>query len=226
MILPSSAEWKTAIAHPNLSPGEVHVWRATLSENDPARFAGLLSSGEWMRARRFHFQRDQARFICGRGLLRTILGRYLEVAPEELRFREGPHGKPELTGVHSSLRFNLSHSDDLMLLAVTHTRAVGIDLELMRENVPVEALADYYFEPEEAWGLRLLPPAQRVWKFYELWTSTEARLKADGVGISRGLKVLEPDRWSLLNLSPAEGYAAALAVEGENFQIACWSWHK
>lgn len=226
MILPSSAEWKPAIAHPGLSPGEVHVWRAAFSDNDPAKFAALLSSEEWMRARRFHFERDQTRFICGRGLLRTILGRYLEISPGDLRFREGPHGKPELTGVCSSLRFNLSHSDDLMLLAVTHTRAVGIDLELIRENVPVETLADYYFEPEEAWGLRLLPPAQRVWKFYELWTSAEARLKADGIGIARGLKVLEPDRWSLLKLSPAEGYAAALAVEGENFQIACWSWHK
>ena len=143
-----------------------------------------------------------------------------------MNFVEGPHGKPELAGTSSSLRFNLSHSDDLMLLAVAHTRAVGIDLELMRENVPVETLADYYFEPEDAWGLRLLPPVQRVWKFYELWTSAEARLKADGAGIAHGLKVLEPDRWSLLKLTPAKGYAAALAVEGGDFQVECWSWQK
>ena len=226
MNLPSSADWRPAVTHPNLTPGEVHVWRAALSNSHPAEFGAVLSPDEWMRARRFHFERDRSRYICGRGLLRTILGRYLEIDPRNLRFAEGAYGKPELTGLCSSLRFNLSHSDDLMLLAVAHTRAVGVDLELMRENVPVETLADYYFEPEDAWHLRLLPPAQRIWKFYEMWTSAEARLKADGAGISKGLKVLAPDRWSLLKLTPAEGYAAALAVEGGDFQIACWSWQK
>ena len=179
---------------------------------------------EWVRAERFHFDRDRDRFITGRGLLRTILGRYLDLPPHDLRFTLGPNGKLELTGVCSSLQFNLTHSDDLMLLAVTHARAVGIDLELMRDNVPFQALADYYFEPEDAWDLRLLPPGQRVWKFYDLWTSAEARLKANGIGLAQGLKVIAPDRWSLLKLRPAAGYAAALAVEGENFQLECWSW--
>lgn len=226
MISTTHIDWKAAHAQPVLHPGEVHVWRARLSESRPEELGHLLSPAENIRAERFHFERDRARFICGRGLLRTILGRYLVADPRELRFVEGPHGKPELTGTASALRFNLSHSDDLMLLAVSHTRAVGIDLEMIRENVPVETLADYYFEPEDAWNLRLLPTPQRVWKFYELWTRTEAQLKADGSGIAHGLKVLEPDRWSLLKLQPAEGYAAALAVEGEDFQVECWSWQK
>jgi len=226
MISPTAADWKATTDHPELRAGEVHVWRASLAESDPEELGDALSPAEWMRARRFHFERDRVRFICGRGLLRHILGRYLALVPHDLRFVEGPHGKPELAGASSSLRFNLSHSDDLMLLAVTHTRAVGIDLELMRDNMPVETLADYYFEPEAAWGLRLLPPAQRIWKFYELWTSAEARLKAHGAGIAHGLRILEPDRWSLLKLTPAEGYAATLAVEGGDFQVACWSWQK
>ena len=226
MFLATNADWKPAHAHPNLQPGEVHVWRVPLSGNDPDQLAVLLSADESIRAQRFHFERDRVRFICGRGLLRTILGRYLDTDPRALTFTEGAHGKPELTGVASSLRFNLSHSDDLMLVAVTHARAVGVDLEMIRENVPVETLADYYFEPEDAWHLRLLPPPQRIWRFYELWTSAEARLKADGAGISHGLKVLQPDRWSLLKLTPAEGYTAALAVEGNDFQVECWSWQK
>src|SRR5207245_1715236 len=123
---------------PDLRSGEVHVWRVPLSENDPEQLGALLSRDEWIRAERFHFERDRARFICGRGLLRTILGRYLNTDPRDLTFVEGPYGKPELTGIPSSLRFNLSHSDDLMLLAVTHARAVGVDLEMIRENVPVE----------------------------------------------------------------------------------------
>ena len=226
MFSATNANWKAAHAHPDLHPGDVHVWRVLLSESRPEDLSPLLSPAESIRAERFHFERDRARFICGRGLLRTILGRYLDTDPRELRFAEGPHGKPELTGAASSLCFNLSHSDDLMLLAVTHARAIGVDLEVIRENVPVETLADYYFEPADAWHLRLLPPPQRVWRFYELWTSTEAQLKADGAGIAHGLKVLEPDRWSLLKLRPAEGYAAALAVEGDDFQVECWSWQK
>jgi 4'-phosphopantetheinyl transferase len=224
MNLPPLADWKTATAHPPLGPGEVHVWRAQLADADSPALSRILSPDEWIRAERFHFDRDRARFITGRGLLRTILGRYLDLPPRDLRFTQGPFGKPELTGVCSSLQFNLSHSDDLLLLAVTHARAVGIDLEAMRDDVPYQMLADYYFEPEDAWDLRLLPPAQRAWKFYDLWTSAEARLKAGGTGLAQGLKVIAPDRWSLLKLTPAAGYAAALAVEGGDFQLECWSW--
>ena len=113
-----------------------------------------------------------------------------------------------------------------MLLAVTHARDLGVDLEFMRHDMPFETLADHYFDPEAAGDLRLLPAAQRAWKFYDVWTCTEARLKAHGVGIADGLHVVEPDRWSLLKLTPAAGYAAALAVEGGDFQLECWSWQK
>ncbi len=226
MNRPHPSDWQTAEVHPSLRPGEVHVWSARLAEAYTRELSDLLSPAEWIRAQRFHFEKDRARFITGRGLLRTILGRYLEVPPRDLRFSQGPHGKPELDGMSSSLSFNLSHSDDLLLLAVTHARAVGIDLELMREDVPFQTLADYYFEPEVAWDLRLLPPAQRAGKFYDTWTSTEAQLKASGQGLGKGLKVLQPDRWSVLKLTPAAGYAATLAVEGGDFQLECWSWRK
>lgn len=224
MTLAPPIDWKVASEHPTLRAGEVHLWRAHLSAADAGELGDLLSPAEWIRAQRFHFPNDRARFIAGRGLLRTILGRYLDLPPRELRFTQGLHGKPELTGVCSSLRFNLSHSDDLMLIAVAHARAVGIDLELMREDVPFQTLADYYFDPEDAWHLRLLPEPQRAWKFYDLWTSAEARLKASGRGIAHGLRVLEPDRWSLHKITPADGYAAAVAVEGSTCQLAYWSW--
>jgi 4'-phosphopantetheinyl transferase len=126
----------------------------------------------------------------------------------------------------SAIRFNLSHSDDLMLLAVTYAREIGVDLEFMRGNVPFETLADHYFDPEDAWDLRNLPATQRAWKFYDVWTCTEARLKAHGVGLANGFQVVEPDRWSLLKLTPAAGYTAALAVEGGDFELGCWSWQK
>lgn len=205
-----------------LRPGEVHLWRANLSPTD--RLRETLSPAEWVRAEKYHFERDRDRFIAARGLLRTILGSYLERAPGELEFASGPYGKPGVGIAGSLLNFNLSHSDDLMLLAVTHAREVGVDLEFMRHNLPFETLADHYFDPEDAWDLRLLPQDKKAWKFYDVWTCTEARLKAGGVGLTNGFKVADPDRWALMKLTPAEGYAAAVAVEGSDFQLNCWSW--
>lgn len=214
--------WQPARQPTPLRAGEVHLWRAPLEASPELR--ETLSAAEWVRAGKYHFARDRERFIASRGLLRSILGGYLDAEPGALRFAAGPHGKPELDEAGSSLRFNLSHSDGMMLLAVTHVRDIGVDLEFMRDDTPFETLADHYFDPEDAWALRLLPAAQRAWKFYEVWTCTEARLKAHGVGLAGGFQVVEPDRWSLLKLTPAAGYAAALAVEGGDFQLACWSW--
>lgn len=203
-------------------PGEVHLWRACLDAS--AGFEGLLSSAEWLRAERHHFDRDRERFIAARGLLRSILGRYLSLDPRELIFSIGPNGKPELADVCSPLRFHLSHSEDLMLLAVTHSREIGVDLEAVRSDVPFEMLADYYFDPEDAWDLRLLPAAQRAWKFYDVWTCTEAQLKASGESLASSSAAKNPDCWSLLKFNPAEGYTGAVAVEGGDFQLQCWSW--
>ena len=216
--------WQSARQPRPLRAGEEHLWRARLETT--AELRQTLSAAEWIRAGKYHFDRDRERFIATRGLLRSILGSYLGEDPHELRFRSGPQGKPELDEVSSSLRFNLSHSEDLMLLAVAHAREIGVDLESIRADVPFETLADHYFDPEDAWDLRLLPSAQRAWKFYDVWTCTEARLKAHGVGLAHGFQVVEPDRWSLLKLTPAAGYAAALAVEGGDFQLDCWSWPK
>ena len=216
--------WQPATRPAPLRAGEVHLWRAPLTLTQ--ELSATLSTDEWMRAERFHFAGDRDHFIAARGLLRTILGEYLDRDPADLRFQTNEHGKPELADADTSLRFNLSHSDDLMLLAVTHSREIGVDLEFMRANVPFETLADHYFDPEDAWDLRLLPASERAWKFYDVWTCTEARLKAHGVGLANGFQIVEPDRWSLLKLTPAAGYTAALAVEGGDFQLECWSWQK
>lgn len=215
------SQFEPAPADSRLRAGEVHLWRARLDE-PPADAERLLAPEEWQRADRFHFARDRERFVAAHALLRLILGRYEHCDPRELRFTHGAHGKPQLED--SALRFNLSHSGDLLLLAVTYGREVGVDVEEMRDNVPVEMLADHYFEPAEAWSLRLLPTPERVWRFYNVWTGIEAQLKAGGVGLANGTRVVEPDRWSLLSLRPAEGFAGALAVEGAEFQLACWSW--
>ena len=221
-MLTAIETWLTTDSPRPLRAGEVHLWRARLEPT--AALRDTLSPDEWMRAGRFHFARDRERHVATRGLVRTILAGYLDADPHEIAFTTGPHGKPAILNPATLLRFNVSHSGDLMLLAITHGRELGIDLELMQENLPFETLADHYFEPEEAWELRQLPAAQRAWKFYDVWTCTEARLKAGGAGLARGSHVLDPDRWSLLKLTPAAGFTAALAVEGGDFLLECCSW--
>lgn len=214
-----------APAQPRLGASEVHLWRADL-QCDAAEFSEVLSPEEWVRAGRFHFDRDRRRYLVAHGLLRIILAKYTGIAPHDLRFGAGPHGKPLLEPNFTGLQFNLSHSDELMLLAVTRSREVGVDLELMRENVPYESLAAHYFPPTDAWHIRTAPTAERAGLFYETWTITEARLKAAGTGFAEPTTVIQPDRWSLRTLTPASGYAAALAVEGDDFELQCWSWQK
>lgn len=216
--------WQTGSVAPDLRAGEVHLWRAQLTATP--ELEAVLSTSELIRAERFHFEEHRQRYIAGRGILRHVLAGYLGIEPQEVRFFTGAYGKPELDGFGTSLRFNLSHSDDLMVLAVTHVREIGVDVEFMKDDVPFETLADHYFTPEDAWDLRLLPVEKRAWKFYDVWTCTEARLKAAGIGLSFGPRIVDPDRWSLLKLTPARGYAAALAVEGGDFQLECWSWQK
>ena len=216
--------WQTSREPAPLRAGEVHLWRAALLPAPEIRDA--LTKSEWMQANRFQHERERERFIATRGLLRLILAKYVDGDPGDLEFCTGPFGKPELSSPATALRFNLSHSDDLLLLAVTHGREVGVDLEFMRPEVPFETLADHYFDPDDAWDLRLLKPADRPWKFYDIWTSTEAQLKASGTGIAHGMRVIDPDRWSMHKLTPAAGYAAALAVEGGDFQLGCWSWQQ
>ena len=221
-MLVALEHWNQANAPTPMRAGEVHLWRANLTPTDAARAA--LSSADWLRAGRFLFERDRERFIAGRGIQRQVLAQYLGVEAGAMEFAAGAYGKPVLP--ETTLRFNLSHSSDLMLLAVTHAREIGVDVEYMKPNVPFETLADHYFDPEDAWDLRLLPASQRPWKFYDIWTTTEAQLKASGLGLSQGSHVPDEDRWSLLKFTPAAGYAAAVAVEGGDFELTCWSWQE
>jgi 4'-phosphopantetheinyl transferase len=179
-------------------------------------------------------------------MLRLLLGRYLEAAPEQLEFSYGPHGKPALAGLYgrSGLRFNLSHSNWLALCAVARQREVGVDVEYMERPVHHEQIARRFFSPEEVEALKRLPPEKRKEGFFNAWTRKEAYLKALGQGITAGLDsfsvslgpgqeaallkssegTAEVGRWQLQALSPAPGYAAALCAEGRDWRLRCFHW--
>lgn len=211
----------------------------------------LLAPDERERAVRFHFQRDHDRFTVARGLLRGILGGYLgsgpehsSLGPERLRFEYGAQGKPSLAAEHNpaGLRFNVSHSEGVALFAVTRGREVGVDVERVSARVSCEEIAGRFFSPREVEDLRALPPPLREAAFFNCWTRKEAYIKARGEGLSLPLdgfdvslapgepaallaNRLDPEevaRWSLRELRPWPGFAAALAVEGRGWRLKCW----
>ena len=222
-MLQTPFKWPPGPVRPLLAPGEIHLWRATL--DDPVRLAGaeaVLSRDELLRAGRFAHVLDRERFISAHGALRMVLGLYVSMDPQSLEFRTGPMGKPALVQTFTDLRFNLSHSGDLALIAVTRGREVGVDVERVQRDIEFDPIVEHYFEPAEAWDLRTAPPHERVGKFFDLWTRKEACVKAEGGGL--GMKT-HSDRFGVRNLSPGLGYAGAVASEGNEWQLACWHWN-
>lgn len=215
--------WAAGPVRPQLMPGEIHLWRASL--DNPARMSAseaILSREEILRSRRFAFAPDRNRFIVSHGALRMVLGLYLSEDPQSLEFQAGPTGKPQLVQTFTDLRFNLSHSGDLALIGITRGREVGVDIERVQQDIEFDQIVEHYFEPAEAWVLRTAPPQERVSRFFDLWTRKEARLKAEGSGLSGRPKL---ERFAARSLCPALGYAGAVASEGDDWQLACWNWN-
>ena len=231
-----------------LACDEVHVWRATLDQT-PSQIQSFLQNlapDEQARAERFHFERDREHFVVARGVLRAILGAYLNRAPECVSFCYSSHGKPALAGESDkdAFRFSVSHSHGVALYAVTRGREVGIDLERIRFDLAVAEIAEQFFSRREVAMLRALPTDVQQQAFFRCWTCKEAYIKARGEGLSLPLDQFdvslvpgeraavlgtqrdpsEASRWSLQELTPAPGYAAAIAVKGHGWRLTCWQW--
>jgi 4'-phosphopantetheinyl transferase len=140
----------------------------------------VLSGAEFARAARFVNEAARDQFILGRAFLRRELARHLGLAPEKIALTEGPAGRPEL--VHPRrISFNLSHSNDLVFLAVSEGGTVGVDVERVNPGQDL-GIAKHVFSPEELALLSATDPAERVAEFFRLWTLKESFLKALGSG--------------------------------------------
>ncbi|NJM84101.1 MAG: 4'-phosphopantetheinyl transferase superfamily protein [Tabrizicola sp.] len=170
----------------------------------------LLSDHETERAARFRFDRDRNRYIRGRAFLRQRLGAATGVAPARLVLAEGPRGKPGLVG--HDLRFNLSHSGDVAVLALSRRGPVGIDLEFIDRQADTAGLAQRCFLGQELDVLNRLSPTEHRTRFFAFWTAKEARMKLTGEGMW-----LAPDRITLdLRAGWPVGY---LLPRGEDIRI-------
>jgi 4'-phosphopantetheinyl transferase len=227
-----SSTWAAPPEPPSLEAGTVHVWRVALDQPDDKldRFQRTLEPDELNRASRFHFEKPRRHFIVARGFLRSVVGRYLETQPEALRFSYGAYGKPALASEHV-LRFNLSHSHEIALLAVALDAELGVDVEHIRADFASEEIAQRFFSRAEVEVFNALPKEEQVAAFFRCWTRKEAYIKAIGKGLSQALDAFDVtlapgaqaellraeeddvSRWLLRNVDVGEGYAGALAVE-------------
>lgn len=232
------SSWPLAPSHPRLTEGAVHVWSAELTAIDDG-LTELLSEEELARAARLLSDRDRLMWARARGLLRALLGRYLELEPSELRFGAGRHGKPMLLeqasrasldprgeGASSpKLAFNLSHSGPLALYAFSTAGEVGIDVESDRRQIDEVALAGRMLAEHEATRLRALTdPAVRRREFLQAWTRYEAELKCAGTGIGAGSPGASGQAPWVRNLELPDGAAGAVACATEPRELCCWAW--
>lgn len=241
-----SAPWPEPPDNLILATNDVHVWRLPLTQPAEVRqqLAAFLDPDERDRASRFHFEKDRHHYTVGRGVLRILLGRYLGLSPAAIKFRYGQQSKPALTNDAApfDLRFNLSHSHGEALLAFSHGRELGVDIEQIRHLNDAESIATHYFSAQDIATFLALPPEQRDEGFFNCWTRKEAYIKAIGEGLSHPLDTFDVSltpgqpaqllavrsdpnelaRWQLIDLKPVPGYAAAIIVEGEDFRLHCW----
>ena len=239
-------QWLRAVPSELISSNEVHVWRLLLNEHNShvENIKEFLSADELERAGKFHFEKDQHRFLMARGVLRIILANYLGKRPDELRFDYNSFGKPALADNNGwdSISFNLSHSGEIVLYAVSCNRKIGIDVERIQDSIDVRQIANRFFSIAEISSLDRVHKEKMSGVFFQYWTRKEALFKAVGDGISFPMEHLDVSLingnflspiilpgengekycWHVQDLFPGDGYTAAIATEGGDLDISCW----
>jgi 4'-phosphopantetheinyl transferase len=198
-----------------------------------------LSSDERARASEFRFDDPRRRFVIARGALRRLLGEYLALEPEKVKLTLDDNQKPRLADSHaaSGLHFNVSHSGDVALIAVTIGCEIGVDVEQMRDVGHLEQIARRFFHPAETEAVLATPAAERTNAFLRCWTGKEAILKAFGTGITGSLADFQvptheaPPGWIecdqsrcwLQQLTPCNGYIGAVSCIRSKRAVRAWT---
>lgn len=222
----------------------IHLWLARLdaAESQQRYLLDMLSTDERQRVEKFTFDQHRTRFIAGRGLLRSILGRYLQIEPAKIIFQYNPWGKPALDpGMkQDALHFNLSHSNGVALFAFTRAGSIGVDIEHIRLQTDMEQTGAIVFSETELAVLQSTAPELRRAAFFQYWTRKEAFMKAVGEGFSLPLREFDvsvaPEKpvaytgirseqsrfanWHIKDITSMEGYVAALACQNHRWPVS------
>ena len=193
----------------------------------------LLPEREILHAQTIRHPLRRSSYIIARGALRASLAPLLETAPRDIVFETGEHGKPMVHGAF----FNISHSCDWTLVAISSHCEIGVDIQEMREETPIERIAARFFTDTE--HLAILEERDhraRRELFFRIWTRKEAYVKALGSGLflERGeMDVpLMSDQfgggaspaWRMLSFKPAKDYWAAVCAADSLRGLATYEW--
>lgn len=221
-----------------LDNNQVHIWTINLNispEQENEMYA-LLSSDEEERADNFRFPHHRQRFVVARGALRQIIALYLNIYPKNVVFGYTKHDKPFLKEPALPLEFNITHSHDLAVCALTLNHPIGVDIERVQLDDKT-AVAKRFFSRHEVAELANAPAEERRAGFYRIWSRKEAVIKAIGKGLAVPLSSfsvklsdesqsieLENNTWYIYHLSVASGYQSAVATDYPVGAISYWNY--
>ncbi len=240
--------WKTAPKQLTFAESEAHVWRATLSVSDQtySDFKKMLSQDEIEKATKLHFERDRRKSMISRAILKSILGRYLQIPPNEIEFMYGDQGKPFLSDKMQTTRisFNMAHSQGLALYAFSRNREIGVDLEEIRPIGNLDQIVKRHFSPNEERALSKLRENQKLEAFFQIWVCKEAYLKALGTGLDDHLNLFtirlpiksdstaivenkpqDDKQWFVHVVHPEQEFMGAVIVEGSKLNLRYFQFH-
>jgi 4'-phosphopantetheinyl transferase len=180
-----------------ISREECHVWKVDLRAVNKENFQlDILSKDEQKRLSSFKFAKDRFRYGVTQSLKRWVLASYLNERPEKLVFTREKYGKPAILSQKNwpHLQFNISHSNQIILLGITVEDPIGIDVEYHADNISVENLSEFIFSPlERAYFSKLASQQEKKEAFFRCWTRKEAYLKAEGMGLNDFLPNISVD---------------------------------
>jgi 4'-phosphopantetheinyl transferase len=213
--------WPPASNPPTLDAGEAHIWAVPIddiSQRQP-ELSRLLSAEEQARAEQFRCEEPARRFIGARAALRTLLSHYLSAPASTISLSFDAQTKPRIASGQygTDVRFNVSHSGMLALVAVTIGNEIGVDVEQRREVKHLDQIASRYFHPTEAAAVAATPLSERNNAFLRCWTAKEAVLKAHGTGITHSL-----DSFAVPLAETGAGWVDLSGVKGIYNDLQCW----
>lgn len=248
--MPVAVDGGSCSAAPLLSPGGVQLWRAELNHDEAhvGVLQSLLPESERQQAARFRFAAGRERFVLGRAMLRSVLAGHLGIAQSSIDLKTSEYGKPQLADESVGVHFNLSHSGELVLLALARGMEIGVDVEQLRPVKRRDQIARGILSEAQWRTYEAMNGDQRQQAFFRVWTRKEAIVKATGRGLSFPLADVEVTLtagearllrfgnlpgdtlagdtapWHLRDVDCGAGYAAALAASLSPASIVRIGW--
>ena len=236
--------WQKTPDSLNLSKDHVDIWLCDLKQlsSDINNFYSILSEDERERTDKLKVEDKKQQYIITRGALRQRLGLLTKIDPQDFIFDYLEHGKPVLANnpQFADMTFNVSHSHDLALIAITQEQNIGIDIEKINRELKHDELVSRFFSKVEQTEFQTIPEANRAKAFCACWSRKEAFIKAIGDGVSYGLDTFDvtvdpenqtpeinlhkpsEDTWSALNLPINDEYMACLVSDGGSLSVRYW----